>query len=146
MGKTHATKKLSLSVGDVVIAHDEQLPCGLWKLGRIQELLEGCNGHYSAIVKTMTSDGKPELLRRPIQRLYPLEVEGTKDSNETAAVNARSPEVASPSEKPPTDNLGEDRSSEGAVTTTAPHGQLRHIAAQQGEEGRKANVVELDED
>ena len=146
MGKMHATKKLSFSVGDVVIVHDEQLPCGLWKLGRVQELLESSTDHYSAIVKTMTSDGKPELLCRPIQRLYPLEVEGTTDSNKTAAVNASSPEVASPSEKPPTHNLGEDRSSEGAVTTTVPQSQLRRIAAQRGEEGRKACVVELDED
>ena len=30
-----------LAVGEVVIAHDEQLPHGLWRLGRIQETIKG---------------------------------------------------------------------------------------------------------
>ena len=147
MGKTHATKKSSLSVGDVVVVHNEQLPRGLWKLGRVQELLEGCDGHHrGAVVKTMTSDGRPELLRRPIQRLYPLEVKGSSDRNETAAENASRPEVTSPGDKPPIDNVGEDRFTEGAVTSAESQSRPRRIAAQRGEEQRKACMIELEED
>ena len=68
MDKTHANKKCSLSVGDVVIVYNEQLPRGLWKLGRLQELFGGCYGHYrGAIVKTTMSDGQPEMSGQPIQ-------------------------------------------------------------------------------
>ena len=38
--KSHAAKKSDVTVGDVIV-HDEQLPCGLWKLGRVQELFTG---------------------------------------------------------------------------------------------------------
>ena len=52
-GNNH-TDKSALSVGDVVIVHNKRLPRGLCKLGRIQELLEGHDGHYrAAIVKTI---------------------------------------------------------------------------------------------
>ena len=120
---------------------------GLWKLGRIQELLEGCDGHYrDAIVKTVTSDGRPELLRRPNQRLYPLEMKGSSDSYETTSENASRLEVVSPREKPPIDDVGEDRSTEGAVTPAEPQSRPRRTAAQQGEERRKACMIELDED
>ena len=75
MSKTHPKKPADLSVGDVVIVHSERLPRGLWKLGRIQELLKGRDGHCrAAIVKTTASDGQSVLLRRPIQLLYPLEL------------------------------------------------------------------------
>ena len=56
------------------------------------------------------------------------------------------PEVASPSGKPLIDNVEEDRSSEDGVTTAEPQTQPRRLAAQQGEERRKACEVELEED
>ena len=75
MSKTHSKKPADLSVEDDVIVHSERLPRGLWKLGRIQELLKGQDGHCrAATVKTTASDGQPVLLRRPIQLLYPLEL------------------------------------------------------------------------
>jgi len=39
-----SVKHPSLSVGEVVIVHDEHLPRGLWKLGRIQEVMKGRDG------------------------------------------------------------------------------------------------------
>ena len=82
-----------------MIVHIEQLPHGLWKLGQIQKLLESRDGCYrAAIVKTRTSDGRLEQLRRPIQLLYPLELKSPSDSSEMTAANDTSSEIVSPSE------------------------------------------------
>ena len=65
--------------GDVVIVHDDSLPCGLWKLGRIQELYTGGdNLPRSALVRVATRDRQHTFLRRPLQQLYPLEIHGAK--------------------------------------------------------------------
>ena len=44
----HLAKKTltcpSVAEGDIVIAHDSTLPRGLWKLGRVQEVLNGHDG------------------------------------------------------------------------------------------------------
>lgn len=37
------TKSTHIATGDVVIVHDESLPRGLWKLGRIQEVIPGAD-------------------------------------------------------------------------------------------------------
>ena len=77
----HSVRKISekkqpgLSVGEVVIVHDEHLPRGLWKLGRIQETIEGRDGQIrGATIKMAKRDRQQDLLRRPIQLLYPLEL------------------------------------------------------------------------
>ena len=76
MSKT-SQKPSYLSTGDIIIVHSEKLPCSLWKLGRIQELLLGRDGHTrAAVVKTTANDGRSVLLRRPVQLLYPMELRG----------------------------------------------------------------------
>ena len=46
-----------IAAGDVVIAHDEQLPHGQWKLGVVQEVLTGRDGvSLAAIVKVAAND------------------------------------------------------------------------------------------
>ena len=63
-----------ISAGDVVLVHDENLPRGLWRLGRIKELLPGADGNVrSAVVRIVSKGGNPTLVNRPVQRLYPLE-------------------------------------------------------------------------
>ena len=42
MAKT--IKSTHIATGDVVIVHNESLPRGLWKLGRIQEVIPGTDG------------------------------------------------------------------------------------------------------
>ena len=84
MRKTSTTEKSNLSIGDVVIVHDEQLPQGLWKLGRIQEHFKGRDGHYrGAFVRMAVRDCQQVLLRQPIQLLYPLELKSSDDREET---------------------------------------------------------------
>ena len=121
MSKTHPAEEPSLTVGDIVIVHCERLPRDLWKLGRIQELLKGRDSHCrGAVVRTTTRDGRPELLRRPIQLLYPLELKSSSDSHETSAGKASNPEVVSPSEESSTNNDGEDRAEKGTDKPAEP--------------------------
>ena len=69
----------SVSKGDVVIVHDDTLPRGLWKLGRIQEVLTGPDQQpRAALVRVASRDRQHVLLRRPLQLLYPLEIHEAK--------------------------------------------------------------------
>ena len=63
-----------VSVGDVVIIHDD-LPRGMWRLGVITEKIKGeDNAVRGAIVRIKSGRGPASFLRRPVQKLYPLEV------------------------------------------------------------------------
>ena len=73
----------SVSIGDVVIVHDEHLPRGLWRLGKITSVRKGQDGQVrGATVKIANSDGQKVLLNRPIQLLYPLEVRASEPVSE----------------------------------------------------------------
>ena len=80
-----------ITVGDIVIIHDENQPRGLWRLGKIEELIQGTDGEVrGAVVKTY-SGGRTSLLRRPVQRLYPLEVRasgGCEEGSTSAQIDA----------------------------------------------------------
>ena len=67
--------RLSVYKGDVVVGHDDALPRGLWKLGQIQEVLIGRDRQpQAALVRVASRDRQHDLLRRPLQLLYPLEI------------------------------------------------------------------------
>lgn len=69
------THRFNVSVGDVVIVHDDALPRGLWKLGRIREVYHGSDGlPRGALVRVASRDRQHTLLKRPLQLLYPLEI------------------------------------------------------------------------
>ena len=65
----------SISVGDVVVVHEDNLPRGLWKLGLAKELIVGNDGYTrGAAVTTQSKRGKAKVVRRPVQHLYPVEL------------------------------------------------------------------------
>ena len=62
-----------------MIIHDSTLPRGLWKLGRVQELLNGRDGRpRAALVRVASRDHQHIFLKRPLQLLYPLEIRTTE--------------------------------------------------------------------
>jgi len=69
-------KECPISVGDIVIVKSDQSTRNVWKLAKVEELLPGRDGQIrSARVKVASSDGrKPQVLRRVIQHLIPVEV------------------------------------------------------------------------
>ena len=78
------TKPSNVSVGEVMIVHDEHLPCGLWKLGRIETVMKGCDDRIRGVtVKMAGEDGWRVVLSQPIQLLYPLEIRAQDSPSET---------------------------------------------------------------
>ena len=118
-----------ISVGDIVIIKDEQLPRGQWKLGVVQTLLTGQDGQTRAATVKLASSGRQHpLLRRPIQLLYPLEIHRETPVSE--------PSSDSSSESPPTT----ERPKPKEKSPLRP----RRAAARQADEVRKSWISELE--
>ncbi len=67
-------------VGDVVIIHSDDQPRGMWKLGKVEELLTDPDGEHRAAVLRVAGQGRAaKRLRRPVRRLYPLETSVLKN-------------------------------------------------------------------
>ncbi|KAK2547289.1 hypothetical protein P5673_032848 [Acropora cervicornis] len=83
--KTREAEGQIVAVGDVVIVHEDGLNRGLWKLGRVESLIKGKDGLVrGAVVKSTTPKKRnPTRLRRPLQRLYPLELGGRSQGDST---------------------------------------------------------------
>ena len=69
-----------VNVRDVVIIYDD-IPRGLWKLGVIEKTIMGRDREIrGAIVRVGSGSQSSSFLRRPIQRLYPLELRSVESS------------------------------------------------------------------
>lgn len=65
-----------VAVGGVVIIHSDDKPKGMWKLGKVEELLNSPDGEHRAAVLRVAGQGRSgKRLQRPVQRLYPLHVQ-----------------------------------------------------------------------
>ncbi|CAB3989653.1 Tetratricopeptide repeat 28 [Paramuricea clavata] len=71
-------EKSSVEVGDIVLVHDENHPRSFRRIGRIKELVnstaDGKSRARGAVVQAMSKKGKVTTLRRPLQLLYPMEI------------------------------------------------------------------------
>lgn len=77
------TAENNIHEGAVVTVYDESHPRGLWRLGVVRSLIVGADGvTRGAEVRVHSKTGRPVVLRRPIQHLYPLEVTSQQESEE----------------------------------------------------------------
>ena len=92
----------TVAVGDVVIVHEDGLHRGLWKLGRVESLIKGKDGLVrGAVVKSTTpKKRKPTRLRRPLQKLYPLELGTCSQENSTVDIPVGPTGTAHAEERP----------------------------------------------
>ena len=68
----------TLNKGEVVTIYDEGHPWGIWRLGRTEDFIEGTDGKVrGVIIRVVSKKGRVQLLRRPIQHIYPLEIHST---------------------------------------------------------------------
>ena len=65
----------TIVAGDIVVVHDESQSRALWRLGKVERLINGADGNVRG--------KQPMTLRRPMQLLYPLEVRSTSEAEET---------------------------------------------------------------
>ena len=69
-----------ISVGDIVHIFKDKIPRQCWSLGKVIRLLPGKDGiTRAAEVKTHTTAKEPIILRRPNQKLFPLEVRNVEN-------------------------------------------------------------------
>ena len=62
-------------MGDIVVVHNDDKRRGFWSTGRIEELLMGKDEKVrAAVVRVYTDQKRSRLLNRPVQKLYPIEV------------------------------------------------------------------------
>ena len=72
-----------MSVGDIVLVHDDSKPRGSWKLARIEEVIIGRDGRTrGAVLRVASASGRGTVLHRPLQRLYPLEISSSTPDKE----------------------------------------------------------------
>ena len=64
----------TVSVGDVVIVYEENVKWGFWKIGKVEEVIRGRDGVVRGAKVRVITKGKPVVINRPVQKLYPLEV------------------------------------------------------------------------
>ena len=72
--------KRSVTLGDIVLVHDRSHPRTFWKLGNVQRLIEGCDGCVRAAVIRVSSGPGATTFKRPVQLLYPLEINTGTDA------------------------------------------------------------------
>ena len=82
IGKNQKTLKTPKR-GDVVIIQKEKTPRQKWKLGKITELLTGRDKIVRAVeVRTTDNSGRSITVKRPIQKLVPIEVQDEEEHAE----------------------------------------------------------------
>eukprot|EP00794_Sanderia_malayensis_P004957 gene4957-biopygen4019 len=75
----------SVSVGDIVLIYEDNTKRGLWKTGIVDALIKGTDGVVRGAKVRKPGKGEPDVLNRPIQKLYPLEVKSSqRNSNENS--------------------------------------------------------------
>lgn len=106
----------NVSVGDVVLAHDEKTPRALWRLGKVEHLVTGIDGHVrGAVIRVPSGRGGSTTLRRPLHWLYPLELHCDSVENQTERPRSPTREVTDTLNPPPrysqrlTAQMGRDR-------------------------------------
>ena len=68
-----------IQVGDVVLIHDPVQPSTLWRIGKVEKLLQGSDGLLRGASLRVRSGTTTILLNRPLQHLYPLEIGAPAD-------------------------------------------------------------------
>ena len=73
----------AVQVGDIVCVYEDKIPRQQWKLARIVYLFTGRDAEVrAAALRVCDKSGKVIEMRRPLQKLFPLEVENCNENDE----------------------------------------------------------------
>ena len=67
-----------IAKGDIVLIQDENKKRGFWKMGIVENLIYGKDGHVRGAKIHQAGKGKSDTINRPLQKLFPLEIAGEK--------------------------------------------------------------------
>ena len=102
-------EQAAVKPGDVVLVFDEDSPRGLWKIALVKSLIVG-KDHQArgAILKVGTTGSREVNLRRPLQKLYPLEVHASSsDSDKEIGIANTANETEEDASTSKDDQIGE---------------------------------------
>ena len=129
-----------ITTGDVAVVHDENLPRGFWKLGKVEEVIASRDGRVrGATVRLASRNRQQTLIHRPIQLLYPLEIRDEQSDSCNVPSNGsmtHEPESQPSSQHSPTESPVQQQ--EGARRRS------KRIAANQSDD-RRALIVQLED-
>ena len=78
--KQQNQRQAAVKKGDVVLVKDENVIRGKWKTAVVEELIESNDGEIrGAIVRLVNTKGTLTRLKRPLQLLYPIEVNSDEE-------------------------------------------------------------------
>ena len=78
-----ANHGLQMSQGNIVVVYSDDQPRSCWKIGQVEHIIEGADGHARAARICVSRKGRTKILNRPIQHLYPLEVAALIEVDDT---------------------------------------------------------------
>jgi hypothetical protein len=139
-----------VSVGDVVIIHSDDQPRGMWNLGKVEELLIGSDGEARGAVLRVAGPGRrAQLLRRPVQRLYPLEMpsqlEDAPGNSNEAANNLDELDETTEQDQPAEINSLTSLSGETSASDPTPPERPRRAAASEARDRLLAQALHDEE-
>ena len=70
-----SNRKPTIKVGDVVFVYKDKAPRQLWSMVVVKSLITGRDGYHRGAVVTVRSGDRVVEITRPLNRLYPVEVE-----------------------------------------------------------------------
>ena len=73
--KMQKNKSNDISKGDIVLVYEDNQKRNVWKMAIVEELIKGKDGEVRGAKVRKAAKGKPIILNRPLQKLFPLEIE-----------------------------------------------------------------------
>ena len=87
----------SINPDDIVIVHDENRARGLWRSGKVMTVVCGKDGNVRGATERVAEQGKkPTSIRRPLQKLYPIEIRSLNDEASAAIDTTVGPQQKEP--------------------------------------------------
>lgn len=117
-----SSSQIDIKVGDIVFIGNDQLKRLDWPLGKITQLFPGRDGKV-CVAKLKTATGE---LVRPVQRLYPLELSATENTEIVREIKNRikNKQSSNSLEASPITNMRQD---DLQHTKTSPHKNVETV-------------------
>ena len=96
--RMNAKSSAEAKTGDVVLIQDDNVKRGMWKMGIVEEVIKGKDGYIRGAKVRKIGKGKPEILNRPLQKLFPLEIVSSKPCEKSENVEKREIKLLNASE------------------------------------------------
>ena len=126
-------------VGEIVLLRSDSKLRGLWKLARVKQTLRGKDGQVRGVVLQIPSrESGSNVLRRPLQYLYPLEL----NCNVNNADGPESAEISPDKSGTGTDETAKTESSPATQQVRTLENRPKRAAAQKANDFIRAVITD----